>query len=75
MCEKEGEGGRGGRGGETKERKKKRRRTALFLLVSLMSFIMSGNDGLAETSGTHRLPSATPEKRCFLDINLTWGTL
>lgn len=29
--------------------------------------------GRAETSGTHHLPSAPPEKRWFLDINLTWG--
>lgn len=51
-------GGGGGEGGK-KERKKEKEVTAL----SLMSSIMSGNDGRAETSGTHHLPSAPPEKR------------
>ena len=39
--------------------KKEKEVTAL----SLMSSIMSGNDGHAETSGTHHLPYAPPEKR------------
>ena len=51
-------GGGGGEGGK-KERKKEKEVTAL----SLMSSIMSGNDGHAETSGTHHLPYAPPEKR------------
>ena len=54
---------------EKREEERKREVTAL----SLMSSIMSGNDGHAETSGTHHLLYAPPEKRWFLDINLTWG--
>lgn len=46
-----------------KEGKKDEERKREGTVLSLMSSIMSGNDGRAETSGTHHLPSAPPEKR------------
>lgn len=62
-------GGGGGEGGK-KERKKEKEKSQLFPWCHLLCL---GMTVVQKHLGLHHLPSAPPEKRWFLDINLTWG--